>query len=57
MDCLKKGVKIASQCMDAATKVQLFVELLNKYVYFYDKGVEAITVDMLQVRIKCLGLN
>ena len=52
LDCLKKGVKIASQCMDAATKVQLFVELLNKYVYFYDKGVEAITVDMLQVRMK-----
>ena len=46
-------MKIASHCMDAATKVQLFVELLNKYVFFYDKGVQAITIEMLQVN----GLN
>lgn len=48
MDCLKKGVKIASQCMDGGTKVQLYVELLNKYLYFYEKGVRTITEGMLQ---------
>ncbi len=48
LDCLKKGVKIAAQVMDAGTKVQLYVELLNKYVYFYEKGVASVKFEMLQ---------
>ena len=38
LDCLKKGVKIASQCMDPGTKAQLYIELLNKYIFFAEKG-------------------
>ncbi len=34
LDCLRKGAKIASQCMDVGTKAQLLVELLNKWVVF-----------------------
>jgi vacuolar protein sorting-associated protein 35 len=48
LDCLKKGVKIASQVMDNGTKVQLYVELLNKYVYFYEKGVSSVKIEMIQ---------
>jgi len=48
MDCLKKGVKIASQCMDSGTKAQLYVELLNKYVYFYSHGHAGIKIEVLQ---------
>ncbi|XP_071743652.1 vacuolar protein sorting-associated protein 35 isoform X2 [Lepeophtheirus salmonis] len=48
LDCLKKGVKIASQCIDSASRVQLFIELLNKYVYFFEKGNKLITKDMIQ---------
>merc|ERR1719391_150519 len=48
MDCLKKGVKIASQCMDSGTKAQLYVELLNKYVYFYERGHAGIKIEVLQ---------
>ena len=48
MDCLKKGVKIASQCMDSGTKAQLYVELLNKYVYFYEHGHAGIKIEVLQ---------
>merc|ERR1712223_436873 len=48
LDCLKKGVKIASQCMDSGTKAQLYVELLNKYVYFYEKFHSLITEEILQ---------
>ena len=36
MDCLKKGLKIARQCMDAGVQVQLLVEILNHYVLFYE---------------------
>ncbi|XP_075218670.1 vacuolar protein sorting 35 isoform X2 [Lycorma delicatula] len=47
VECLKKGVRIASQCMDLSVQTQLFVELLNHYVYFYEKGNEHVTVAML----------
>lgn len=46
-DCLKKGVKIANQCMDSSVQVQLFVELLNHYVYYYEKGCDLVTVQVL----------
>ncbi|XP_052274611.1 vacuolar protein sorting-associated protein 35-like isoform X3 [Dreissena polymorpha] len=46
-DCLKKGVKIANQCMDNSVQVQLFVELLNHYIYYYEKGNDQITLQVL----------
>ncbi|XP_063226754.1 vacuolar protein sorting-associated protein 35 isoform X2 [Bacillus rossius redtenbacheri] len=47
VECLKKGVRIANQCMDPSVQVQLFVELLNHYLYFYEKGNDQVTVAML----------
>lgn len=47
LECLKKGVRIASQCMDMSVQVQLFIELLNHYIYYFEKKNEHITVDML----------
>lgn len=51
-DCLKKGVKIANQCMDNSVQVQLFVELLNHYIYYYEKGNDQV---MLRVSMCCYG--
>ena len=34
--------------MDSGTKAQLYVELLNKYVYFYEKLHSLITEEILQ---------
>lgn len=42
VECLKKGVRIASQCMDMSVQTQLFVELLNHYLYFYEKGNDQV---------------
>lgn len=55
LDCLKKGLKIANQCMDAMVQTQLFVELLNHYLYFKKKGnqqIEASLVNELISKIK-----
>ncbi|ESO93143.1 hypothetical protein LOTGIDRAFT_206542 [Lottia gigantea] len=46
-DCLKKGLKIANQCMDSSVQVQLFVELLNHYIYFFEKGCDQISIQVL----------
>merc|ERR1719414_1348958 len=47
VDCLKKGLKIARQCMDAGVQVQLLVEILNHYVLFYEAGNTNITAEMV----------
>lgn len=47
LECLKKSVRISSQCMDSAVQAQLLVELLNHYIFFYEKGNDHITVAML----------
>lgn len=47
LDCLKKGIRIANQCMDISVQVQLYIELLNHYIYFYEKGNNAVTVQIL----------
>lgn len=51
LDCLKKGARIASQCLDTGVQVQLYVELLNHYLFYFERGNSLITVAMLnQVR-------
>lgn len=47
LECLKKGARIASQCLDTGVQVQLYVELLNSYLYYYERGNSLILVTML----------
>ncbi|CAG9863304.1 unnamed protein product [Phyllotreta striolata] len=47
VECLKRGIRTAKQCMDVCVQVQLFVELLNHYVYFFEKGNDQVDVDVL----------
>lgn len=47
LECLKKGVRIASQCLDTGVQVQLYVELLNHYLFYFERGNSLITVAML----------
>ena len=42
MECLKKSLRIANQCMDPTVQVQLFVEILNRYLYYFEKGNDAV---------------
>lgn len=51
LECLKKAARIASQCMDTGVQVQICVELLNHYLFYFERGNSLITVDLLnQVR-------
>ncbi|XP_023678494.2 vacuolar protein sorting-associated protein 35-like [Paramormyrops kingsleyae] len=52
MECLKKALKIANQCMDSSLQVQLFIEILNRYIYFHEKQNEAVTVQVLNQLIQ-----
>jgi vacuolar protein sorting-associated protein 35 len=39
--CLQRSLKIANSCM--GSQVHLFVEILNKYLYFFDRNCPSIT--------------
>ncbi|XP_040157671.1 vacuolar protein sorting-associated protein 35 isoform X1 [Anopheles arabiensis] len=47
LECLKKAAKIASQCLDVGVQLQLYVELLNHYIFYFTRGNTQITVSML----------
>lgn len=58
LECLKKAARIASQCMDTGVQVQICVELLNHYLYYFERGNSLITVDLLnQVNLLLLALD
>jgi len=44
--CLQRSLKIANACM--GHQVHLFVEILNKYLYFFDKKCPSITTKYLR---------
>ncbi|XP_077983360.1 vacuolar protein sorting-associated protein 35-like [Glandiceps talaboti] len=52
MECLKKSLRIANQCMDNSVQVQLFVEILNRYIYFYERGNDQVTIQVLNQLIE-----
>jgi len=47
MECLKKSLRIANQCMDPTVQVQLFVEILNRYLFYFEKGNDVVNVTIL----------
>lgn len=43
MECLQRALRVADACMDTAVSVELFVEILNRYVYYFDQQNEAVS--------------
>lgn len=56
MDCLKRAIKIADVCMSSAKNLYLFINLLNKYLYYYSlEGVEFINADDINHLIELIN--
>jgi len=47
VECLKKGLRIAGQSLDKSVQVQLYVEILNSYIWSYEKNNDQVTVQTL----------
>lgn len=43
LECLQKSLKVADSCMDRVTSLELFVEILNQCIYYYDQGNDAVS--------------
>jgi vacuolar protein sorting-associated protein 35 len=44
LECLQKALKIADSVMDPAISVSLFVDILEKYLWYYEKRNEAVII-------------
>ena len=42
LECLQRALRVADACMDSAVSVELFVEILNRYVYYFDQQNEQV---------------
>ena len=42
LECLQRALRVADACMDVAVSVELFVEILNRYVYHFDQQNDAV---------------
>lgn len=51
LECLQRALRVADACMDTAVSVELFVEILNRYVYYFDQQNETASTS-LSLRIQ-----
>jgi vacuolar protein sorting-associated protein 35 len=52
--CLKKAAKLTTQVMDHTTQIQLYHELLNSYIYFFNQNHPGIDISVLNSSIEKL---
>ena len=45
LECLQRALRVADACMDTAVSVELFVEILNRYVYYFDQQNETVSAN------------
>ncbi|TPX64938.1 hypothetical protein SpCBS45565_g05516 [Spizellomyces sp. 'palustris'] len=57
LECLQKALKIADSVMDKNVNVELFVEILERYVWYFEKRNDAITVKYLNSLIDLIQTN
>ncbi|KAL8763747.1 MAG: hypothetical protein Q9184_000539 [Pyrenodesmia sp. 2 TL-2023] len=57
LECLQRALRVADACMDTAISVELFVEILNRYVYYFDQQNETVTTKYLNGLIELIHSN
>ncbi|KAJ3109779.1 Vacuolar protein sorting-associated protein 35 [Phlyctochytrium planicorne] len=57
LESLQKALKIADSVMDQSLNVELFVEILEKYIWYFEKRNETITVKYLNSLIDLIQTN
>ncbi|KKY28596.1 putative vacuolar protein sorting-associated protein vps35 [Phaeomoniella chlamydospora] len=57
LECLQRALRVADACMDTAVSVELFVEILNRYVYYFEQGNETVTTKYLNGLIELVHSN
>jgi vacuolar protein sorting-associated protein 35 len=45
-ECLKKAIKVASQCMEDFTQINSYVYILSHYLHFYELGCDKVRIPL-----------
>jgi vacuolar protein sorting-associated protein 35 len=57
LECLQKALRIASSCIDELTSVQLYVDTLDRYIHYFEQGVEAVTPKYVNSLVELVTSN
>ncbi|KAF2859903.1 vacuolar protein sorting-associated protein 35 [Piedraia hortae CBS 480.64] len=57
LECLQRALRVADACMDTSVSVELFIEILNRYAYYYEQENEAVTSKYLSGLIELIESN
>ncbi|KAJ3041180.1 Vacuolar protein sorting-associated protein 35, partial [Rhizoclosmatium hyalinum] len=57
LECLQKALKIADSVLETAVNTELFVEILEQYIWFYESGNDYINVSYLNSLIDLIQSN
>lgn len=54
VECLKKALKTSGQCLERSVQVQLYVEILNTYIWSYEVNNEQVSLSTSVCVYVCL---
>ncbi|SCV73229.1 BQ2448_7154 [Microbotryum intermedium] len=57
LECLQKSLRIATSSIDELTSVQLFCDALDQYLWYYERGVEAISPKHINSLVELITSN
>ncbi|TDZ13673.1 Vacuolar protein sorting-associated protein 35 [Colletotrichum orbiculare MAFF 240422] len=57
LECLQRALRVADSCMETATSIELFVEILDRYIYYFDQQNESVTTKYLNGLIELIHSN
>ncbi|GMG04420.1 hypothetical protein B5S33_g4904 [[Candida] boidinii] len=57
LECLQKSLRIADGCLDTNASLELFIEILNRSLYYFIHGNELITVKYINGLIELIQNN
>lgn len=55
LECLQRALRVADSCMETSTSIELFVEILDRYVYYFDQQNESVSFHSRLVAISHHG--
>ncbi|KAI1174940.1 vacuolar protein sorting-associated protein 35 [Nemania sp. FL0916] len=54
LECLQRALRVADTCMEQATSIELFIEILDRYVYYFDQANESVTTKYINGLIELI---
>ncbi|GAA6060803.1 hypothetical protein JCM10212_000576 [Sporobolomyces blumeae] len=57
LECLQKALRIATSSIDELTSVQLYCDALDQYLYYFERGVDAISAKHINSLVELITSN